>query len=252
MRDAWGVDTQDSVDAVTSIMQNLGATTDEAVNAITFLSQRGVVSPDVIDSITEYSTQIRAAGGDVGNLISLLDTGFQSGGVLATDKALDLFKEFRIRVSEGGKEARTALNALGLDASQILNDIANGNLKIVDAFDIVNQELTKVTDETQRFVLGQALLGTQFEDLGDQAVAAMSATRFSVEDAAGSLDILMGQYDTLTSVLQGYYRKLEVSLAPLINSLKKYTRCIFANILCRCRRSYQANHSILKCNFRLI
>lgn len=219
LRDAFGVEVAGSIDAVSALIQNFGINADQAFDFVTAGFQRGLnKSDDFLDSITEYSNQFADGGADAGQFFSLLESGLGSG-VLGTDKAADAFKEFRIRISEGSDAAAEALQQIGLNAAAFQAEIANGQKTAAQAFEEVLAGLRGTDDETVRFNAGVALLGTQFEDLGESAALGLSLTGTTLEDLAGSTEILNEQYDNLGSAVEGLRRKFFLALEPIGQAL---------------------------------
>jgi phage-related minor tail protein len=212
--DTFGADAPQIVNAVKAIRDNFPGTTEQ--QALDFISagfQKGLNSSgDFLDSITEYGVQFGSGGATAGQFFSILETGLQ-GGVLGTDKAADAFKEFRLRIGDGSKATEEALKALGL--SELNDDLASGAVTAADAFDIVQGKITSIEDPALRMQVATALIGTQFEDLGDQAFAALDLSKTSLEDLAGSTDSLNAKYDTLGSAFEGLGRQALVALEPL-------------------------------------
>ena len=101
LQSVFGVDLNDSLGAVETLMSQFGLTSTEAFNFVSAGFQKGLNgSGDFLESINEYSTQFSNGGADAGQFFSVLESGF-SEGILGTDKAADAFKEFRVRIKDG-------------------------------------------------------------------------------------------------------------------------------------------------------
>lgn len=202
LRDAFGPDTQDSLSAAATLMDQFGLTSREAFDFITTGYQRGLdASGDFLDSIGEYSNLFADGQGSADQFFSLLESGLQ-GGVLGTDKAADAFKEFSIRFQEGGDAARQALTDIGIDADLLYQQFADGQITVADAFQLVIDKLGETTDPLERTRAGVALIGTQYEDLGETAVAQLDLTQTALSETEGATASLDAQYDTLRSDCQ--------------------------------------------------
>lgn len=217
LRDAFGVEVAESTNAANTLMEQFGLTSDQAFAFITSGYQRGLnASDDFLDTIGEYSTQFANGGADAGQFFSLLESGLQ-GGMLGTDKAADAFKEFRLRIQDGSDATAQALDRLGL--GDLYDQLQSGAITAADAFTIVNTKIAELDDPTARMQIGAALIGSQFEDLGDSAVAGLSLAGTSIDDLAGSTASLNTQYDNLGAVGEGATRQLLVAIAPLGDAL---------------------------------
>lgn len=219
LRDAYGVEVAESTGAAAELMGKFGLSADQAFDFLARGYQKGLDgSGDFLDSITEYSTQFANGGADAGQFFSLLETGLQSG-VLGTDKAADAFKEFRLRINDGSQLTAQGLEALGINAEAFTTQLRTGAISGADAFEVVLDKLRAVEDPTIRMQAGVALLGTQYEDLGDSVVAGLSLATTSLGDMSGATDKLAKQYDTLPSFFEGLWRRTLVAVTPLTDGL---------------------------------
>lgn len=214
LRDVFEVDVAESASAVTTLMEEFGLTADEALTFVTAGFQQGLDSSgDFLDSIGEYSTQFSEGGATADQFFSTLQTGMQ-GGMLGTDKAADLFKEFRVRIQDGSDATIAGLEAIGINADDLWARMGSGETTAAEAFDEVQAAMAGVTDENVRMVAGVQLMGTQFEDLGQDAVAAVSMSSVSLEDLAGATDSLGVKYNDLNAVQSSLWRDAQLALAP--------------------------------------
>ena len=221
LRDAYGVDVSESVLAANNLMEKFGLTSDEAFGFITGGMQQGLnASGDFLESINEYSVQFADGGANAGQFFAIMETGLQAG-MLGTDKAADLFKEFRLRIQDGSDSTRDALNAIGLDADGMYEQMADGSLTAIDAMQLVKNALSNVDDENLRMQAGVALMGSQFEDLGQSAVLGLEFIDTALEDVMGSTDSLNKQYDNWPSMWEGIKRQGQLALLPIGDILLK-------------------------------
>lgn len=219
LRDAFGTDVQESINASAELMDRFGLSSQESFDFLTAGMQRGLNSSgDFLDSIGEYATQMQAAGVGAGEFFSLMESGL-AGGALGTDKAVDLFKEFRLRITEGGEAARDALAQMGIDLDDVNARIEAGELSFTDLFNMVLEGLRNTEDPSEQFRLGIALMGTQFEDLGTEAVLALDTTKTKIEEVGGATAELDKQYDDLASQWEASSRKMWLALEPLGDAL---------------------------------
>ena len=215
MSKVFKINETDIIDASQAISKNFNVSGKEAQDILTGLLQRGVIGPDVIDSFTEYSTQIRSLGGDLDDLVNLAITGFQGGGVLGLDKAFDQLKEFRLRLRGEDKAFVDALKKLDINTQQFFQDVSNGSVTPIDAYEGIRKKLLELDNEQLRAKIGFDLLGTQFEDLGDQAGLAISSIGISAEDLRGSTEKLDVAYESIGQAFEVFSRKLTTGMRPL-------------------------------------
>lgn len=215
LRDTFDIDLAQSANAVSVLMQDFGLTAEEAFDFIASGAQRGLnVSGDLVESITEYSTQFANGGATADQFFSTLETGLGSG-ILGTDKAADLFKEFVVRIQDGSATTHDGLTQLGIDAEALGQGMADGSITAADAFAIVQDALRNTDDLNVQMQAGVALLGTQFEDLGVDAVMALDMGATSMEELAGSTDSLNAKYNNLGSAWETINRQFLLTIEPI-------------------------------------
>lgn len=208
------------VNTVATLRQNFpGLTEVQALDMIAKGFQNGLdASGDYLDSLREYAPQFSALGSDAGQFFSVLETGL-SGGVLGADKAPDLFKEMRLRISEETDAVRESLQMIGVDADAFFAGLRDGSMSGIDAFEIIQGGLARVKDPVAQNTAAVALLGTQWEDLGPAAVLAIDTTNSSIADMAGATDSLYVQYTSLGDAFEQGSRQAMLAIRPLGDAL---------------------------------
>lgn len=215
LRDSFGGETTDYISAARTLIEQFGLSGREAMDFITSGMQGGLnASGDFLDTIGEYSTQFSNAGADAGQFFSTLETGLGSG-VLGTDKAADLFKEFTLRIADGSTTTKEALKGIGINAAEMEKQLASGQLSKADVFQTIIEKLGGMDDAVARDQIGVALLGTQYEDLGLGAALNIDLANTSIEDLAGSTDSLNAKYQNFGSFFTGIWRQVQVALLPV-------------------------------------
>lgn len=187
LSESFGSDYTQNLGAVQTLMKDFGLSSDEAFNFVASGFQKGLnASGDFLESITEYSTQFANGGADAGQFFSVLETGLQNG-VLGTDKAADMFKEFRVRIQDESESTTEALKSIGIDPVEFGKNMASGKTTAAEAFELIQQKLNATQDKTVQFNAGVALMGTQFEDMGTKSALAVSTTTTKLSDMSGAM-----------------------------------------------------------------
>ncbi len=219
LRDAYGPQTQDSIDAARTLMEDFNLTYQQAFDFIAAGYQKGLDrSGDFLDSITEYAPQFASAQAGAGQFFSAMETGLQ-GGMLGTDRALDMFKEFRVRLLDGSETTADGLKQIGLSVDDISARINNGSLTWTDAFTLVQSGIRDADSQAVQMQAGVALLGTQFEDMGVEAALSVDLAATSLEELNGAADAVNVRYNNLSDFFQGMGRKLTAALEPAAGAL---------------------------------
>ena len=181
----FGAETNESLRATNVLMKEFGISGQEAAALIEqgFLSNANIQG-DLLEGVTEYSTQIKAAGGDAGDLFKILDASGTAG--VFSDKGIDTVKEFGLRIREQTTATSEALQ-LGF-GEQFTNDlfkgINEGSLSTIEALQLVTEQL-EATDLSakQRQTIIADVFGGAGEDAGS-FLKTLTEINFETEFAA--------------------------------------------------------------------
>ena len=220
LSDTFGYDVAESARAAKAMMTNFGISGEEAMGLIAAGAQNGLdFSGEMIDSINEYSVQFSKLGFSADDMFNIFQQGADSGA-WNLDKVGDAIKEFSIRSIDGSKTTIHAFESLGLNADEMMATFAAGGDEASIAFQGVLTALMDMDDEVQRDALGVELFGTQWEDLGTDAMAALADIQggaYDTEDALGKINAV--KYDNLEDAFEGIKRQGEVALLPLASTI---------------------------------
>ena len=208
----------ESVRAANSLMDQFGLNGEQAYNLIAQGAQNGLnQNGDMLDVLNEYSVQFAQMGYDAEDMFNMLANGAESG-TWSIDKLGDAAKEFNIRMSDG--TAEKAIKQLGLNVDEINKKYAAGGKSAQGATKEIIAALQGVENENERYLLGQQLMGTMWEDLGEDAVLALLDTQGAISNTKDALaEINEIKYDDLGSMFEGLKRNFETLLLPLGNAL---------------------------------
>lgn len=220
LRDAFEYDVEESTRAAEAIRKNFGSSAEEAFSLIAAGAQNGLdYSGELIDTINEYSSQFAKLGFDADGMFNILQAG-ADGTAWNLDKVGDAIKEFSIRAIDGSDTTVEAFTSLGYNAEELMATFAAGGEGANDAFFDVLDTLMAVDDQVERDALGVALFGTQWEDLGVEAMEAMANASQAAYDTGDALEqINQVKYNDLDSALQGIGRQIEVALLPAADTM---------------------------------
>lgn len=220
LRDAFEYDVEESTRAAEAIRKNFGSSAEEAFSLIAAGAQNGLdYSGELIDTINEYSSQFAKLGFDADGMFNILQAG-ADGTAWNLDKVGDAIKEFSIRAIDGSDTTVEAFTSLGYNAEELMATFAAGGEGANDAFFDVLDTIMAVDDQVERDALGVALFGTQWEDLGVEAMEAMANASQAAYDTGDALEqINQVKYNDLDSAIQGIGRQIEVALLPAADAM---------------------------------
>jgi phage-related protein len=218
---AFNVDVSESMRAASQLVRTgLAPNATAAMDLITTSFQRfGPQAQDVLDTVTEYSTQFRKLGIDGPQAMGLIQQGLQAGA-RDTDTLADALKEFSIRAIDGSKTTADGFKLIGLNVDDMAKKFAQGGPVAQQALDTVIDRLRGMKDPLQQQTAAVDLFGTKAEDLG-AALFAMDPSKAvsafgEVTGAASRLDQTIG--DTAQNKITAMQRKWEQWTASLVSS----------------------------------
>ena len=220
MRDTFDIDVNESIRGVNAMMKQFGISADEAYNLLAQGAQKGLnQNGDLADQLAEYSVYYADLGLSAEDAFNMIANGAKNG-TFQVDYLNDAVKEFGIRVKDG--TADDAFKTLGLNVDDLKTKFAQGGEGAREAFQIVNTALFSCDNEVQRNLLGVALYGTKWEDLGEDAVRALVNTQGEItatNDALGTINET--KYDDLGNQIEDLGRNIKVDIIkPVGEELK--------------------------------
>lgn len=219
LSDIYGMDYTESLRAVNSLMDQFGITADQAYNLIVQGAQNGLnQNDDLLDTINEYSVQFSNAGYSADDMFNMLKNGADTG-TWSIDKLGDAVKEYNIRMTDG--TANEALKAIGLNAKKVTAEYAKGGESAQAATQKVIQALLSVDDPQKRYMYGQQIMGTMWEDLGEDAVKSLMNTNGEISKTTDAMgNVKTDAYDNLKTSTESLGRTVKNDLIqPLVNNL---------------------------------
>lgn len=211
LQNAFGYEVNDSLQAATQLMSTFGITADEAYTLIAQGAQKGLdQNGDMLDTLNEYSVQFANLGYSAEDMFNMLANGVQNG-TWSVDKLGDAVKEMNIRLNDG--TADKALQTLGFNLDDIKSKLAAGGSDAQEAIQEIMTALLQVENEQDRYTLGQTLMGTQWEDIGESAVQALMNTQGEISTTSDAMDKLSDmQFDDLGSQFEKLKRQIETEV----------------------------------------
>lgn len=218
LRDTFGFEVNESVRAAKMMMDQWGISSEEAYNLIAQGAQAGLdKNGDLLDSINEYSVHFQQIGLDATDMFNIFKTGAENGA-FSIDKIGDAVKEMGIRMKDGS--ATEALQSMNLDAQELEKAFAKGGDEGFKAFFKISDSLASIQDPLKQNQAGVALFGTMWEDLGAEAVLAMTQSGDEFNQMRNTMEEIKDiKYDNLSDMFEGLKRNVEMLVLPLGNAL---------------------------------
>lgn len=208
LRDTFEFEVAESTRAAQRLMGEFGLTSTEAYNLIAQGAQKGLnQNGDLLDVINEYSNQFSAMGYGAEEMFNMLANGAKQG-TWSIDKLGDAAKEFNIRMSDG--TAKDAVEALGFSWDSVREGWEAGGTEAAEVMNMLLNEMEGLEDTTEGYNLGVQMFGTMWEDVGYDALLAMSNVEGEISKTVdGKINAV--KYDTFSEAMQGAGRILQTS-----------------------------------------
>ena len=175
------------------IQTGLAANAEEALDVLTRGFQQGADrGGDLLDVVGEYGTTFSELGLTGGQAMGVLNQAL-AAGIPNADFAADALREMGIIGREGGEDAAAAIDSLGLSSADYFAAMQAGGPQASAALDGVLDALRNTEDPALRASAATALVGTQYEDLGD---AILSLDPSEAESSLGTIEGAAGRLGT--------------------------------------------------------
>lgn len=179
----FGEDTTALIGAQNTLIKEFGLSAAEAGQVLEsgFLSAANAQG-DLLDSIREYSTQIREAGGSASDLVGILALSNQEG--VFSDKGIDAVKEFGLRIREQSAGIQQALtDAFGAEFSEdLFKGFNDGSLSSVEALRKVATELKTLDNASKAQSVISNVFGGAGEDAGRRFIEQLGDAKTELKD----------------------------------------------------------------------
>ena len=236
LEDVFGMDMQESLRGVQSLMSHFGMTSEEAFDLMSSGAQQGLnYSDELGDNIAEYAGKFAEAGFSADEYFQYLQNGSQ-GGAYNLDKVNDAVNEVTTRLADGtiadtmtqidektGK-VKDGTGIWSAETEKLFAAWQNGEATQKDVFNSIVSDIQNTTSEQDKMNLAATAFGTMAEDGGTKFIESLSSVGDSFDDVKGKADDLAAvKYDTPQAAIQGIGRNLKVDLLdPMVQKLMPY------------------------------
>lgn len=127
--------------------------------------------------------------------------------------ALNKAEQAQIDLEKAQADYNATVSDTSYNLDEIKGKLAAGGEDAQAAIQEIMTALSQVEDEQDRYVLGQTLMGTMWEDLGEDAVNALMNTQGEISTTTDALEEMADvQYDDLGSRMEALKRKIETEI----------------------------------------
>lgn len=215
-----GVDIKDAANASSQAMKTMGLTGQQATDLIAKGLQDGLnKNDDFLDTVNEYSPTFKDAGISADGMLNVLNAGMQNGA-FNTDKVADAVKEFQLRLTSG--QLDEPMKQFSGSTQDAFAQFKAGKATSADVMAAVGKDLKGMPADKAKVAVQS--LGTQFEDLGQGASAALLQATTGVEKTTGATKKMNektpgDKWTSALNTLKTAFSDVVTQMTPMLNAL---------------------------------
>lgn len=220
----YGIDMNETLRGVNSLMQQYGLTAQEAMDYIVVGTQNGLDKTNELgDNLSEYAGKFSQAGYSASEYFQLLDNGLKNGAY-NLDKVNDAINEVTIRLVDG--TLGESIGSFSTKTQELFTSWQNGGATQKQVIDSIVADIGNCTNQQEALNLAALAFGTMAEDGNLKFITSLTSVGSTYESVKGSAQ---GMFDATTTPMQqmeSNTRKLQQALVPLGEKLAELANAI--------------------------
>nr|DAZ09902.1 MAG TPA: minor tail protein [Caudoviricetes sp.] len=224
LEELYGIDMNETLRGVNSLMQQYGLTAQEAMDYIVVGTQNGLDKTNELgDNLSEYAGKFAQAGYSASEYFQLLNNGLDNGAY-NLDKVNDAINEVTTRLADG-----TIGDSIGLFSTktqELFTSWQNGGATQKEVIDSIVADIGNCTNQQEALNLAALAFGTMAEDGNLKFITSLTSVGNTYDSVKGSAQ---GMFDATTTPMQemeSNTRKLQQALVPLGEKLAELANAI--------------------------
>ena len=224
LEELYGIDMNETLRGVNSLMQQYGLTAQEAMDYIVVGTQNGLDKTNELgDNLSEYAGKFSQAGYSASEYFQLLDNGLKNGAY-NLDKVNDAINEVTTRLVDG-----TIGESIGLFSTKTQELFASwqsGGATQKEVIDSIVTDIAGCTNQQEALNLAALAFGTMAEDGNLKFITSLTSVGSTYDSVKGSAQGLFDATTTPMQEMESNTRKLQQSLVPLGEKLAEIANTI--------------------------
>lgn len=220
----YGIDMNETLRGVNSLMQQYGLTAQEAMDYIVKGTQNGLDKTNELgDNLSEYAGKFSQAGYSASEYFQPLDNGLKNGAY-NLDKVNDAINEVTTRLVDG--TIGESIGSFSTKTQELFTSWQNGGVTQKEVIDSIVADIGNCTNQQEALNLAALAFGTMAEDGNLKFITSLTSVGSTYDSVAGSAQ---GMFDATTTPMQqmeANTRKLQQSLVPLGQKLMELANTI--------------------------
>lgn len=220
----YGIDMNETLRGVNSLMQQYGVTAQEAMDYIVVGTQNGLDKTNELgDNLSEYAGKFSQAGYSASEYFQLLDNGLKNGAY-NLDKVNDAINEVTTRLVDG--TIGESIGSFSTKTQELFTSWQNGGATQKQVIDSIVADIGNCTNQQEALNLAALAFGTMAEDGNLKFITSLTSVGSTYDSVKGSAQ---GMFDATTTPMQqmeSNTRKLQQALVPLGEKLAELANAI--------------------------
>lgn len=220
----YGIDMNETLRGVNSLMQQYGLTAQEAMDYIVVGTQNGLdKTSELGDNLSEYAGKFSQAGYSASEYFQLLDNGLKNGAY-NLDKVNDAINEVTTRLVDG--TIGESIGSFSTKTQELFTLWQNGGATQKQVIDSIVADIGNCTNQQEALNLAALAFGTMAEDGNLKFITSLTSVGSTYDSVKGSAQ---GMFDATTTPMQqmeSNTRKLQQALVPLGEKLAELANAI--------------------------
>ena len=219
LEDTYGIDMNETLRGVNSLMEQFGLTAQEAMDYIVAGTQNGLDKTNELgDNLSEYAGKFSQAGYSASEYFQLLNNGLD-GGAYNLDKVNDAINEVTTRLADG-----TIGDALGMysESTQALFAAwENGEATQKQVIDSIVADIQNAESQQDALNMAAEAFGTMAEDGNLKFIESLTSVGNTYTDVTGKAQEMFDATTTSQQTLDSAMRTAQAQLAPIGDKLNE-------------------------------
>ena len=220
----YGIDMNETLRGVNSLMQQYGLTAQEAMDYIVVGTQNGLDKTNELgDNLSEYAGKFSQEGYSASEYFQLLDNGLKNGAY-NLDKVNDAINEVTTRLVDG--TIGESIGSFSTKTQELFTSWQNGGATQKQVIDSIVADIGNCTNQQEALNLAALAFGTMAEDGNLKFITSLTSVGSTYDSVKGSAQ---GMFDATTTPMQqmeSNTRKLQQALVPLGEKLAELANAI--------------------------
>lgn len=213
LEELYGIDMNETLRGVNSLMQQYGMTAQEAMDYIVQGTQNGLDKTNELgDNLSEYAGKFAQAGYSASEYFQLLDNGLKNGAY-NLDKVNDAINEVTTRLVDG--TIGDSIGSFSTKTQELFTSWQNGGATQKEVIDSIVADIGNCTNQQEALNLAALAFGTMAEDGNLKFITSLTSVGTAYDDVSGSAQNMFDQTTTPMQEMESNTRKLQQALVPL-------------------------------------